>query len=323
VLLLLDDGLSGLVAVDPDSRLYEKSAVAGQRAGDEPYSMIRVVDKLVVGWANIMAVDVASREPLSLGQATIFVPAAEPDRVWLVNYPGGRIGAGEPSVWQVNVESGEALSEPKPLDVDGFPVVGIKGGVAIQTDTGMTLWDFETGQTSVLDGNGPGFPFDTNGEELVWCGGECRTLVITNTSTLGSEEFQPPEGHSAFIHHQGAFQSTDYVSPSGRYFAALVGQVGDPKGRAIWILDRDTGATTLVADPNSRVDYLGWSPDGDQLFATSWSYGETVTAVWRYQVDDDDFRAVVLPFGGALSLVVVDTSVADAYFSDDAMPIAR
>lgn len=64
-LLLFDNGLDGILAVEPDERLAARSTLEGQRAGDEPYSMIRVGDSLVVGSSEIFAVDIATREPTS------------------------------------------------------------------------------------------------------------------------------------------------------------------------------------------------------------------------------------------------------------------
>jgi hypothetical protein len=309
VLLLLDDGIDGLTAVDPDRRLAGRSVVEGQRAGDEQYSMIRVGDKLVVGWGEPYAVDVATRQGMSLGVATVFAPAAEPGRVWMID-SGARIGSQEQEVWQVDVSTGEALQDPVPLAAEGGAQTGIQGGLAFQTDTGLNLWKMDTGQTVPLESSGPGFVHDVYGEELIWCSDECVTLSVTNTSTLETQEYEPPGGYQLFSYETR-------ISPSGRYLAALVGLEGSFEGNGIWILDRDTGDTTLVSDPETYVEYLTWAPDGDQLFATSWSYGQAHTVVWRYRVSDQEFTAVVLPFGGALSPVVVDSSVVDAYFAGE------
>jgi hypothetical protein len=306
-LLLLDDGIDGLTAVDPDRRLAGRSAVEGQRAGDEPFSMVRVGDKLVVGWHEPHAVDIATREGLSLGHATIFVPAAEPDRVWMIDY-GFRIGDREPVVWQADVNTGAPLSDPVPLDTDGFPDIGIPGGLAFQTDTGLELWDMETGQTVPLEAAGP--VYDIHGDELVWCSGNCSRLAITDTSTVETEEFNPPEGYDRF-------PAAGRISPTGRYLAALVGLEGAYQGKGLWILDRETGQASVVSDPATHVDYLAWAPDGDQLFATSYSYSQPHTVVWRYQISGQEFATAVLPFGGALSVVVVDDSVVDAYIAGE------
>jgi hypothetical protein len=38
--------------------------------------------------------------------------------------------------------------------------------------------------------------------------------------------------------------------------------------------------------------------------------------VWRYQLAEDEFTSEVFPFGGAISLVVIEGSLADAYIGD-------
>ncbi|MEX1208510.1 MAG: WD40 repeat domain-containing protein [Acidimicrobiia bacterium] len=310
VVLLLDDGLEGLTAIDPDRRLAHHSSVEGQRRGDEPYSMILVGDRLVVGWGEPHAVDIDTREAISLGMATIFVPAAEANRVWLIDYPGGRIGSGTPLAWQVDVTSGEALQDPVPLPLAGYPGIGIEGGFALQTDTGLNLWNVGTGEITALESDGTGFPHDVFGEELIWCSGDCSRLAVTNTVTMATSNFDP-------LAPFDTFQVSSRMSPDGRYLAALVGVSGTYGGHAIWILDRETGEATDIFDPESRVDFLAWSPDGEQLFATSYSYGATRTTVWRYDVADGTLTTVVLPFGEAISLVVIDASMADAYFADE------
>lgn len=311
MLLLLDDGLTGLIAVDVDRRLAARTVVEGQRAGDEPYSMIKVGGRLVVGWAEPYSVDLATREGISLGGATVFVPAAEPNRVWMIDYPGGRIGQGDPLVWQVDVVSGEPVSEPTSLPVDLYPAIGIPGGLALQPESGISLWDSETGSFTRLVSNGFGSPHDVHGDDLIWCKDQCTQLVVTDTSNMESETFDPPTGYDMFL--------TSKVSPDGRTLAALVGRQGREfyQGEAIWLLDRDSKDTSLVSDPETHAEQLAWAPDGDQLFATSYSYRETRTAVWRYQVGDQEFSSVVLPFGGALSLVVVESTLADAYLGDE------
>jgi outer membrane protein assembly factor BamB len=310
VLLLLDDGIDGLTAVDADRRLAGRSVVEGQRAGDEPYSMIRVGDKLVVGWSEPYAVDLATRRAMSLGTATIFMPAAEANRVWMVDY-GVRIGDRDPLVWQVDVVSAEPLQDPIPVLRDGYPQIGIPGGLALETETGLELWTIGTDQATTLEANGPGIVHDVNGKLLVWCSGECSRLTVTDTSTFDNDEFDPPAGYEVFLGRSSR------ISPSGRYLAALVGLKGSYEGKAVWILDRESGDITVEADPESHVEYVAWAPDGDQLFATSNSYSQAHTVVWRYQISDQEFRAVVLPFGGGIGLVAVDGSVVDAYIAGE------
>jgi hypothetical protein len=310
VLLMLDDGIDGLTAVDLDRRLAGRSVVEGQRAGDETYSMIQVGDKLVVGWAEPHAVDIATREATSLGEATVFIPAAEPGRVWMVD-SGSRIGQRQTEVWQVDVATGQALQEPIPLEVEGGPEIGILNGLALQTDNGMSLWDIESGELAVLDSDGPGFAHDSRDEQLVWCSGECTHLSVTDSSIDDRQQFDLPAPYETVV-------GRSQLSPNGRYLAALLGDAEEGVGRAIWIVDQESGASYLVDDTDTAVDFLTWAPDGDQLFATSYSYGGSSTVMWRYQISGQDFSAVVLPFGGAMTPVAVDNSVAGAYITDHA-----
>jgi len=304
VLLLFDDGYDGLTAFDADRRLVARSTVEGQRPGDEPYSMIRVGDSLVVGWGPPHAVSIATRDATSLGEATMFLPAAEPGRVWLIDY-GNRIGDHTPRVWQVDIASGETVSDPVEM-AGGYPLIGIPGGLALQTDTGLDLWYADTGQTVTLVADGPGFALDGFGDHLVWCSGYCTELRVADTSTLATEFFAAPSGHDRFL--SGRF------SPSGRHLAVLVGGLDDYEGEALWLLDRETGDITVIGDPDSHVEFVAWSPDGGQVFATS--HGSRTTVVWQYHLANQVLTAVVLPFWGAYRPIIVDASVAGAYFGE-------
>ena len=308
VILLLDDGIDGLTAVDPDRRRAGRSVVEGQRAGDEPYSMWLAGDKLVVGWSHIYAVDVATRLPTSLGRATVFAPAAEEGRVWMLEY-GGLIGENSPEVWQVDL-TGEPATDSTTLGVDGDPQIGVIGGLALQAEKGMTLWDAVTGDGRQIVAAGPGFGLDVHDDDLAWCAGACQELTVTLTATLESETFEAPDGYDAFL-YRAAF------SPDGSHLAAIVGLSSDFAGsRGIWVLDRTTGLVRVVSDPETTVDFLAWSPDGEQLFGTSNSYGRSQTVVWRYVVGTEAFMSVVLPFGGGMTPVVVDDAYAGAYLTD-------
>jgi hypothetical protein len=251
VLLLVDDGIDGLTAVDLDHRLSGRSVVEGQRAGDEQYSMVKVGNHLIVGWGEPYSVDLTTRDGMSLGAATIFVPAAEPNAVWMVDYPGGRIGMGDPHVWQVDVVSGERLTEPKEISKDTYPDLGIVGGLALQKDTGFSIWNAETDEITPLESDGPGFSLDVQGDELVWCASDCRRLLVTDTSNMQSETFDPPDGQNRFF--------TAELSPDGQTLAAIVGLSGNYEGIGLWILDRATnkGITDRRARQPCRGTRLG------------------------------------------------------------------
>jgi hypothetical protein len=90
--LMFDDGLDGVVVVDPNDPHLQGAKVEGQRAGDQPYRLELVGEHLIVGWEQIYAVEVASADSMLLADSTIYVPAAEPGRVWMIDYSGGKIG---------------------------------------------------------------------------------------------------------------------------------------------------------------------------------------------------------------------------------------
>lgn len=308
MVLLLDDGLEGLTAVDPDARRAARSPVTGQRPGDEPFSMAKVGDKLVVGWATIHVVDIATRQSLSLGSATVFVPSATEDNVWMIDYPGGSIGSGRPTVWQVNT-SGETTIEPRELNSNLIPLLGIEGGLALQTNQGIELWDVATGEIHRLAGDGGGFARDVSGDTLAWCSGDCPTLNLTNTSDLTTEELPAPAG---MVYLDAGF------SDDGRYLAAILADESSFQGEAVLLLDRNTGDIQTISSPGApAVRYVAWAPDNDQLFATEHTYGEGTTPIWNYRISTGELETAVIPVGGAITPVVIDRSVANEYFTAD------
>lgn len=305
IVLLVDDGIDGLTAIDLDRRLAARSVVEGQRAGDEEHSMVRVGDHLVVGWAEPHSVNIRTRESISLGEATVFVPAAEPNRVWMVD-PEISMSSQPSWVWQVDVTTGEALGDPGVIS--GRPQLGVPGGLVVPTDFGLRLESPTTGDMASLGRDSAGFAHDVHGAELVWCVDDCALLIVTDTSDLRVQEYSPPEGYAYFVDAD--------VSPDGRWLAALLQNRAGQTG-AVWLLDRHTDDLRLLADSNGHVDYLAWSPHSAQLFATSYGYGQRETQVWRYDIADDDFRTVVLPFGGTLTPVAVENSLAGGFIGEE------
>src|SRR5689334_21567149 len=86
--LIFDDGYDGIALLDLDQGTLTRRVVTGQRAGDQPYRLIRVADRLVVGWGRIWAVPLSGAKPYEIGDATVAIPATEPDLIWLYDYPG-------------------------------------------------------------------------------------------------------------------------------------------------------------------------------------------------------------------------------------------
>jgi len=309
VVLVFDDGIDGVLAVDPDLRIGSRRVIPGQRAGDQPYRLTRVHDSFVVGWSSVYAVDITTRESTLLDNATIYVPSVQPAQVWLVDYPSGRI-QGTPMVWKSNLQ-GDPVSEPKLLDAVGFPAIGILGGLALETDDGVALWDAGSGSVIERLGSGPGQVKDSIGRLLAWCTGDCGELHITDLASGEDLTVAAPDD-TVFSGRPFTGRAARF-SPDGSRLAAIA----DDK---IVMIYPATGEALVVGQlPTVEFGYfLGWSPDGSQLFASSFSYQQATTHLVRYHPATGTYESVELPFGGALSFVVLDRDEAAAYLRDQA-----
>jgi sugar lactone lactonase YvrE len=265
--LLFDDGIDGVLGVDLDNRVAARRVLEGQRAGDAMNRMVRVDDTLVVGWASIHALSLDTLEPRGLGKATVFIPAAEGGRVWLIDYPGGRIGQGTPTYQQVSVD-GNKISMSQGLDPSqALPALGIPGGIVHETDAGIDIWDVDSEEVTRIVGAGVGFVADVHESLIAWCDGEC-VLHLTEIGELDIV-VSPPDQSRNFDPRSARF------SPDGRLLAAIVSDPGGSQA-AIAIVEVESGAATLITEPlMPGPSYVAWSDDGDSLFFSSWSYQET------------------------------------------------
>ena len=178
----------------------------GQRPGDQPYRLEFVDGHLIVGWEEIYAVDIASGESTLIGEATIFVLAAESDRAWLIDYSGGRIGSGGLQVWQVSV-FGEVLTTPVEIETSGFPAIGVPGGLAIESDSGISILDPARGSVVEL-GSGASFISDVTvgrGSALAWCSDPCDEFHVTELISDVDQVFTHPGQRLRFVARSARF----------------------------------------------------------------------------------------------------------------------
>jgi hypothetical protein len=251
-LLVFDDGYDGVLVVDPDRRIAMRRVVQGQTAGDQMPRLHRTGDDLIVGWGGIWAAPVDGGPSRLLSQATIAVPAAEPDRVWTVDYPEGHIGGGDPVVRLLEVSTGESLVRSE--DLPAYPVTGIPGGLALQTEEGVGLWDPSTGRITEMLGNGSGFPADAQDDRLAWCAGNCPTMHVTDLDTGEDHRFPTPDGDAWYLGYEGQ------LSPDGRFLATST-------DRGAVVIDIDEGTVRpLGRRTPDTFGVTAWAPDGTALY---------------------------------------------------------
>jgi hypothetical protein len=286
--LLFDDGYDGVVAVDLDTAVAVRQVIEGQRAGDQDPRFARSGGSLLVGWGEPYAVRLdGSAPPRSLGEATVFVPAFEPDRAWLVDWEGGRVGVGAQTVWQVDTD-GDTVVQAFGLE-SGIPTVGVPGGVAVEQDGSFTIFDADgTPRTSHA-----GRPILSTPTELVFYEGLAE-LQFLDYATGDVRAVQPGLTFEP---------STARLSPDGRSIA-----LGGSARGAI-VVDIASGATTAVVtesiDPPMHV---AWAPDGT-LYVVPSSYASSTTTLWRWTAAGGT-EQIDLPIGGLLSFLAIDASEA-------------
>jgi hypothetical protein len=299
--ILFDDGLDGVLAVDLDSGVAARGVVEGQRAGDQQPRLWRESGSLIVGWGEIWAAPRAGGRSQRLGVATTAKPAVEPGRVWLLEYPGGGIGTGVPTVRLVELDGEVVLEAAGPNPAEYVAALGVRGGLALESDDGLGIWDAKAEKVVRRLGSGVSWVSDAHGDRLAWCEDGCNTMHVTDVDGDDSVLLLPD---------QGGFQPrAARFSPDGRRLALPT------TGARLAIADLETGAVEVVDGitlPGAAS--LGWSPDGRHLFFASSSDREERTEFGWYDTERDRTELRSLPFGGALSFVPVDRDDAKAFF---------
>lgn len=305
--LLFDDGFDGVLVVDPTSRVASRSVVEGQRPGNQPYRLKLVENRLIVGWDGIYATDIYARKPVLLGAATIFLPAFRSDRVWLIDYPDGGLGVGTPLAWQVSVVTGAPLSDPTTIGIEGFPAIGIPGGLAIETDTGIALWDADSGDVTTVLGTGSSFVSDISQDRdarVAWCEDPCTEMHITSIAS-GDDLVITARGGEAFDARSARFSS------DRRFLAA-------PAGSRVVVVDLENVAdyVDFFVPGTEPFVFVSWAPTGPDLFASTRSFRASSTTIVWHDALRKTTASAELPFGGALSFVVIDRNQAFGFLGD-------
>lgn len=299
--LIVDNGNSGATAVDLDSGERADLELPGQQPGDPPYRLHQMGDLLVYGGGEIWAYDPASGgSPRLIGEATVFLPAAEPDRLWLIDYPGGRIGQGAPT-WRLVDLQGRTLHEGGG-SVSAMPVRGVPGGLALAGSDGSLLrYHIGTRQIADYVGQAGAHLLDVTPHLVAWCEVECRTVEVTDAIRSGTYA-QLGAGDVVRFAPDGV-----WLSPDGARLAAHV-EFPDERGAVTYEMRtydlRRSGIETVQRGIPPGPTHGAWSA-GDQFFYWIHDRHQSGTdsrpLLGRYVVGQPQFETARLdPEGDAL-----------------------
>jgi hypothetical protein len=284
VVLVASDGYDGATFIDLDHRTAVRRLLEGERVGDQPYRLAHVGNELIVGWGDVHAV------PLDGGPArllspkdVVYVPAAEPNTVWLFDYD--QLGL----AWQVDL-AGKVLHE---VHISGFPLRGVAGGLLTEPNV---IVDSTTGASRSIS-SGRIEVGDVLGSKLLWSTPGTTQVHVTDVTTAEDRVFDLGPEVNVMV-GGGRF------SPDGRWVAV-------PDSREVMVFDIRTGARRTVG---TRLPHpsLAWAPDSSQLFLTGNSYTKETTSLLRFDVRAGTSEAVDLPFGGALTTIALPSTAVTA-----------
>jgi hypothetical protein len=220
----------------------------------------------------------------------------------LIDYPSERIGPEAPQAWQVSV-SGERLTTPVTFP-ETSPTIGVPGGLATESDSGISIVD---GSDLVVEvATGPGFVSDVSADQeaaLAWCDDKCEQLHIHDIASGEEQTFSDPGG-GTFIHRTARF------SPDGRYLAAPT-TTGD-----IVLYDRDAGRPSVAFSIGEPFGSVQWSSDGRWLIAGAPSGDDSATRVAIEELETDTTLIFSFPGEVGSQFVVVGENEARQFLAN-------
>jgi DNA-binding beta-propeller fold protein YncE len=298
--LISDDGLGGAQIIDLDERRVVRRVLEGQAAGDQPFRLTPFGDEFLVGWGEIYSWDPRTASSRLVADSTIYVPAAEPDRVWLVDWSDGTIGLGA-NTYRYMTTDGTTLYEGLPTavadagDENWFPERGVPDGLVFQTDQGLAIWDAATDAvTTTFDIGSPGVTTDVHGDQIAWYDGQRTTLHLSTTD--GTDTVIEPPAEAAFAIDSATF------SPDGSTLAVALAGSGD---HALMLIDTTDHTTSTIRGTPLAHDWagrIGWGPDSDQLFIIENTYRQYRTHLGRWASGAEAIEYATLPFGGVITV---------------------
>lgn len=300
--LVFSDGIDGATAIDLDRRLAGRRVIEGERAGDQPFRLTLTGDHLVVGWGEIYAAPLAGGTSRKIADATIYLPASEPGEVWTLTWDGGRIGAGAPTLQRVTID-GTVTSTTHEFDPSVMePVIGVPGGIVVDTPNGVAVWDATTGSAGPVLGPGPAVAASSDGTSLAWCESTCANVHVVPLARTGRPTAQHVAPGSQQLALSGDGTHLSFLRPVG--------------GRANLVVRDTDGQEQVVAQDLDPIGALQWSGDGRQLFYSERSYGKSTMRIGRYEPATNQWELRDVPIGDGSAPLALTRAQARSFFSD-------
>jgi hypothetical protein len=296
VVLLLSDAIDGVTAIDLDGRKAGRRVITGERAGDQEFRITTTGDHLVVGWGEIYAFPLSRGPSRKIADATIYIPAAEPDQVWTVTWDGERIGVGASTVRRITTDGDVTFSSDALDTVVAAPVLGVPGGLVVRTPEGLAIWNAATATIGPILGPGRAVASSTsNGRSLAWCDNTCADLHVVPLAHPG-----PPTAA-----HAGQ-QQVALANDNHRLAYLRPDTAG---GSELVVLDIQTGSETTIAKGLAQYGSIAWSADSNQLFYNGRGTGGRSLTIGRYSPSSSHWEVRNIDVSGNnLGLVVLDRS---------------
>ncbi|HEX2128754.1 MAG TPA: hypothetical protein VHF58_06010 [Solirubrobacterales bacterium] len=280
-------GMEELWVVDVEAETVERIERPELGAGDPPHLIARVGDRLAMWAYDVRAIpldDPSTDAEMLARDGWIFIPAADPNRIWvgyLDRSTGGARGLRELREIDAN---GNAVTRGVVPPDGAWPYAEVAGGLLFQTPK-PTLWDPETGRTLRVYGlEELGDMGDVSGDVLASCPGECGNLLFTDLAT-GKQRSVPAPAGLKYAVWTGEF------SPDGETYAVPVlareggWRAFSENAQRLALVSVADGTVSIVDGSTVAPGYVftAWSASGDHVFLTGGG-PETAREVVSYQL---------------------------------------
>lgn len=301
-LLLTDD--HRLTRIDLPEGHLTGTAIDELAGGDPPFRLTRQGEAVAFhGQGGTYAMHPAAPEDAwRLGRSSYHFPAAEPERVWLVE--GTMAGEARNRVREVTID-GETTVERREVPSGTLPLAAVSAGLVLLDGERLRIWDPSEGdEVAVLDGTAV---LDAKGDRLAWCESPCETLRVTDFAEGWEGELSASaaaEGIEGWDHGRAA------LSPGGDRLAAHAVSAASEPGQdthstdAVALIEVGDGQAEVASIVESGVAVDGrpiWTQRGDWLLVPL-EGGEMLAA----EVEADSWGRIDVGLPASLGLVAID-----------------